>query len=149
MIIHAWGLPRALTTATMYSFNQREDCDVYDEPLYAHYLRLHPEQSRPYREELLRSAETDGNEVLRAIIARAESTGKIQYLKHITKFHQDLDTSLLFKENSVHILLLRNPINVIQSWDQNRDKHVVPSCAIDDVGFPDLMRIYLQVRPTD
>ena len=30
--------PRNISTALMYSFAQRPDCIVFDEPLYAHYL---------------------------------------------------------------------------------------------------------------
>ena len=33
-----WSGPRNISTALMYSFAQRDDTAVYDEPLYAHYL---------------------------------------------------------------------------------------------------------------
>ncbi len=33
-----WSGPRNISTALMYSFAQREDTLVLDEPLYAHYL---------------------------------------------------------------------------------------------------------------
>ncbi len=41
-----WSGPRNISTALMYSFAQREDTRVIDEPLYGHYLKvtgvLHP-----------------------------------------------------------------------------------------------------------
>ena len=44
--IHLWSGPRNVSTALMYSFAQRPDTRVVDEPLYAQYLRvsgaLHP-----------------------------------------------------------------------------------------------------------
>ena len=33
-----WSGPRNISTALMYSFSQRNDTKVFDEPLYAHYL---------------------------------------------------------------------------------------------------------------
>lgn len=37
-VINCWSTPRALSTALMYSFDQRPDCRAVDEPLYAHHL---------------------------------------------------------------------------------------------------------------
>ena len=37
-IICLWSSPRNISTALMYSFAQREDTEVVDEALYAHYL---------------------------------------------------------------------------------------------------------------
>ena len=36
--IAMWSGPRNISTAMMYSFDNREDCFASDEPLYAHYL---------------------------------------------------------------------------------------------------------------
>ena len=38
--IQLWSGPRNVSTALMYSFAQRPDTRVVDEPLYAHYLRV-------------------------------------------------------------------------------------------------------------
>ena len=35
-----WSGPRNVSTALMYSFAQRPDTRVVDEPLYGHYLRV-------------------------------------------------------------------------------------------------------------
>ena len=35
-----WSCPRNVSTALMYAFAQREDTQVFDEPLYAHYLKV-------------------------------------------------------------------------------------------------------------
>ena len=34
-----WSGPRNISTALMYSFAQRSDTIVYDEPFYAYYLK--------------------------------------------------------------------------------------------------------------
>jgi len=36
--INCWSGPRNVSTALMYSFRQRTDTTVVDEPIYAHYL---------------------------------------------------------------------------------------------------------------
>ena len=40
MRIAMWSGPRNISTAMMYSFAAREDCDVVDEPFYAAYLTM-------------------------------------------------------------------------------------------------------------
>nr|POE53974.1 branched-chain-amino-acid aminotransferase-like protein 2 [Quercus suber] len=51
-VIHSWSAPRSLSTCLMYSFAQRDDMEVLDEPLYAFFLRT-TGLDRPYKEELL------------------------------------------------------------------------------------------------
>ncbi|KAF6145226.1 hypothetical protein GIB67_041421 [Kingdonia uniflora] len=51
-VIHSWSAPRSLSTSLMYSFAQRDDMEVLDEPLYANFLQVTGVE-RPYREELL------------------------------------------------------------------------------------------------
>ncbi|KAK6911513.1 hypothetical protein RJ641_023606 [Dillenia turbinata] len=50
--IHSWSAPRSLSTSLKYSFSQRDDMEVLDEPLYANCLRLTGIQ-RPYPDEVL------------------------------------------------------------------------------------------------
>src|ERR687883_192922 len=38
--LSVWSGPRNVSTALMYSFRQRPDTLVVDEPLYGHYLRV-------------------------------------------------------------------------------------------------------------
>jgi hypothetical protein len=37
--IAMWSGPRNISTAMMYSFGNRPDCEVWDEPLYAFSLK--------------------------------------------------------------------------------------------------------------
>ena len=41
-----WSGPRNISTALMYSFAQRPQCKVFDEPLYAHYLSNISEETK-------------------------------------------------------------------------------------------------------
>ena len=51
-IICLWSCPRNISTALMYSFAQRKDTRVIDEPLYAHYLKKSGAK-HPGRDEVL------------------------------------------------------------------------------------------------
>lgn len=60
--INCWSVPRCCSTSLMYSFAQRSDTQVLDEPLYANYLRL-TGMPRPYR-DLVRVRGTRGHGIL-------------------------------------------------------------------------------------
>lgn len=47
-------VPNVNQFVTVAACMQRPDCVVHDEPLYAHFLRTHPEDEtwRPYRDEV-------------------------------------------------------------------------------------------------
>jgi hypothetical protein len=49
-----WSGPRNISTTMMYSFAQRKDTKVFDEPLYAHYLKnSHAAGYHPGAKEIL------------------------------------------------------------------------------------------------
>ena len=64
--IAMWSGPRNLSTAMMYSFGNRADCAVVDEPFYAAYLEK-TGLDHPMRDEILASQSRDPAEVLRLI----------------------------------------------------------------------------------
>ncbi|CAN0012580.1 unnamed protein product, partial [Choristocarpus tenellus] len=84
--INVWSGPRCLSTALMYSFAQRPDTVVYDEPLYAHFLSTHPEDEtwRPYRDQVLAEQMSDGNRWIREV-ALGPTPKPVVYMKHMAK----------------------------------------------------------------
>lgn len=85
-VIHAWSGPRSLSTAMMYSFAQRGDCQkVFDEPLYAQHLHAFPEIFRPYRAELCDKNTETCNEVLERLNSEAQQQHSVVYAKHMIK----------------------------------------------------------------
>ncbi|KAI3979682.1 hypothetical protein MKX01_013777 [Papaver californicum] len=66
-VIHSWSAPRSLGTSLMYSFYQRDDIEVLDEPLYANFLRVTGAE-RLYRDETLSNMDSDGNRVVDEMI---------------------------------------------------------------------------------
>lgn len=82
-VIHSWSSPRSLSTSLMYAFAQRDDTEVIDEPLYAHFL-VETGVGRPYKEELLSKMESDGNKVIKDVIF-GPGKKKYRYCKHMAK----------------------------------------------------------------
>ena len=66
-IINLLSGPRNVSTALMYSFAERSDTAVVDEPLYGHYLKL-TRAPQPHRDELLCVLNQDGDAVIRDVI---------------------------------------------------------------------------------
>ncbi|CAI5484532.1 unnamed protein product [Closterium sp. Yama58-4] len=62
-VINLWSGPRSLSTSLMYSFAQRPDTEVVDEPLYADFLTV-TGAPRPYRQLVLDSMDSDGTRVV-------------------------------------------------------------------------------------
>ncbi|XP_057721234.1 branched-chain-amino-acid aminotransferase-like protein 2 [Arachis stenosperma] len=136
-VIHSWSAPRSLSTSTMYSFAQRDDIEVLDEPLYANFLRV-TGLDRPYRKELLSKMESDGNKVVNDIIF-GPGRKKYRYCKHIAKQRVPGLTNDLMKKGK-HFILIRNPLDILPSFDK-----VVPP-SFFELGLAELLCIYNELR---
>lgn len=123
-----WSGPRNISTALMYSFAQREDCRVFDELLYAYYLKHHPEAQKyhPGSDEILKTMETDGDKVVESMLANSEKP--VLFFKHMTHHLLDLDRTFLNK--TINIILTRNPKEMLPSFDK-----VIKNPVINDVGY--------------
>ena len=150
VIIHLWCCPRTLSTATMYSFAQRHDCKVLDEPLYASYLVQNPDLYRPYRDELLSDTKSrDGNRVLESLPDFFSEKIKVIVCKHITKQLQGIDLNILFKSNVSytvhHIFLIRDPLDSILSWNDRQEVHK-EGCNLHNLCFPQMVHLYSEIQ---
>nr|GMD42133.1 branched-chain-amino-acid aminotransferase-like protein 1 [Ipomoea batatas] len=135
-VIHSWSAPRSLSTSLMYSFAQRDDIEVLDEPLYAHFLKV-TGAKRPYRDEVLSAMESDGNKVVKDIIF-GPGEKKYRYCKHIAKHNLPGLTDDLMKRGK-HFILIRSPLEILPSFDE-----VVPS-SFSELGLADLVSIYSEL----
>ncbi len=67
--ISIWSGPRNVSTALMYSFAQRLDTRVFDEPLYAHYLSSQADRPpHPGEEDILQAQDSDGERVVEDVL---------------------------------------------------------------------------------
>jgi len=122
-----WSGPRNVSTALMYSFAQRADTQVYDEPLYAHYLRnTEAKAYHPGAEDVLASLENDGEKVIENMMGKHEKP--VVFFKNMTHHLLDLDRS--FMQNVVNVMLTRNPVEMLPSFAK-----VIENPTIGDVGY--------------
>ncbi|XP_020108589.1 branched-chain-amino-acid aminotransferase-like protein 2 isoform X1 [Ananas comosus] len=135
-VIHSWSAPRSLSTSLMYSFAQRDDIEVLDEPLYANFLQVTGVE-RPYRDELLSKMDSDGNKVVKEVIF-GPGKKKYRYCKHMAKQRLPNLTSDLMRKGK-HFILIRNPLNILPSFDK-----VVPLSFLE-LGLAGLVAIYSEL----
>lgn len=126
--INVWSGPRNISTALMYSFAQRPDTTVFDEPLYGYYLAHYPAREyHPGAEETIATMENDGTKVIRETILGDHDT-PVVFFKNMTHHLPGLDWS--FMEKTVNVLLTRDPVDMLPSFAKNVD---MPSMV--DVGY--------------
>ncbi len=68
--IAMWSGPRNISTAMMRAWENRSDCEVWDEPLYAAYL-YDTDRAHPMREAILAHNENDWRKVVTRCVADA------------------------------------------------------------------------------
>jgi len=123
-----WSGPRNVSTALMYSFAQRADTKVVDEPLYGHFLRVTGAQ-HPLREKVLAAVNTDGNDVMQRLLSEpADQTVKILFMKQMAHHLVDLDQS--FMRQTHNIFLIRDPREMLPSLTIQ-----LPDAGLDDTGL--------------
>ena len=123
-----WSGPRNISTALMYSFSQRDDTRVVDEPLYGHYLSKTGVR-HPGREEIMAAVNCDGNFVMKNLLNWNDGNGKkVLFLKQMTKHLVDVNRNFLPKFKN--ILLIRNPRDMLPSLAEN-----IPHPNLADTGL--------------
>jgi len=128
MKIAMWSGPRNLSTAMMYSFGNRSDFTVYDEPFYAAYL-LNSGESHPMRKEIISAGETDLKKLERALLETGNDQHEHVYVKHMAH-HLLSDFPLKWANNWVNVHLIRHPARVVASYIAKRQK-----VSLEDIGF--------------
>ena len=112
--IHLWSGPRNVSTALMYSFAQRADTRVVDEPLYAHYLRVSGAR-HPGRDEVLAAQDDRGERVVAQRILGPWDR-RIVFFKQMAHHLVELDRAFLARGRNV--LLTRDPEDMLPSLAQ-------------------------------
>lgn len=97
----------------MYSFAQRRNTRVVDEPLYGHYLRV-TGANHPGRSEILNAMNCNGDDVMRDLLEQQRNDSSTHvFLKHMAHHLVDIDLSILCESNN--ILLVRSPRDMLPS----------------------------------
>ena len=122
-----WSGPRNISTTLMYSFAQREDTKVFDEPFYAHYLSQSNAKSyHPGADDILKSMENDGSKVVDMMIG--DHPKQVVFFKNMTHHLLNLDKS--FMRNMHNVILTRDPLEMLPSFAK-----VIEKPTFEDVGY--------------
>jgi hypothetical protein len=108
-----WAGPRNGSTATMYSFAERSDTRVLDEPLFGHFLR-HTGVDRPSRDEVLRTMPTSKSEALATL--KPGPSDDVLFLKHMANHLEGLNWNDVDGPDHRHVILTRHPDGVLPSY---------------------------------
>ena len=112
----------------MYSFAQRDDMRVVDEPLYGHYLHA-TGADHPGRDEIVAAMNCDGDAVMRDLIEQStKSPAKTLFIKHMA--HHLVQIDLRFLEHTNNIFLIRDPREMLPSLTVQ-----LPHATLDDTGL--------------
>ena len=135
MNLAMWSGPRNLSTAMMYSFAQRSDCVVADEPFYAAYLAK-TGLAHPMREDIIRAGETDAERVIEYCCGEGGLGKAVFYQKHMTQ-HMLPDIRRDWIVGLTNVFLLRDPARVIASYHAKRED---PNLA--DIGVKEQAELF-------
>lgn len=131
--IFLWSSPRNISTTLMYSFAQRSDTSVYDEPLYGYYLKsTNADQYHPGSDEILSSMNCDGESVIEEML-RTENK-PVQFFKNMGHHLLNLDKS--FTKEGYNVILTRDPKRMIASFSK-----VIENPTMKDIGYEDQLTL--------
>ncbi|MEP5612019.1 MAG: sulfotransferase family protein [Cyclobacteriaceae bacterium] len=126
MIVNLISGPRNISTALMYSFAQRSDTKVLDEPFYGHYL-LKTDVDHPGKAESIQSQHKDPADVIQ-MIDEFQNDFDVVFVKNMAHHHEVLDLDYLKEYKNV--FLIRDPKQLIASFAQ-----VIEQPTMQDIGL--------------
>jgi len=136
--IAMWSGPRNISTAMMRAWENREDCVVSDEPLYAAYL-AETGLDHPGRDEVIAAGETDWRRVVQQLLGPIPEDYGLWYQKHMSHhLLPGMDHEWIFQLKNV--LLIRDPAEVVASYLKSRAT-VTP----EDIGLLQQAKLFDEI----
>ncbi len=135
--IAMWSGPRNISTALMYAFASRNDCQVWDEPFYAWYLDT-TGFDHPMGDEIIATGLTSADKVIE-LCSEPFEQAPLHYQKHMTQHMlKDLDRNWI---NGIsNAFLIRSPEKVLASYAQKRQ-----SVSLAEIGYVQQLELFNQV----
>ena len=116
----------------MYSWRERADFTVFDEPFYAFNMTLDT-RGHPGADEVIASQSTDPDDVIENVIFGDHPTPHV-YVKQMAHHLKGVDRSHLSRcEN---LLLTRDPVQMLASLSIQ-----VPECTLADTGLTECVEL--------
>ena len=134
-----WSGPRNISTAMMRAWENRGDCAVSDEPLYAAYLAA-TGLDHPGRDEIIADGDCDCARVAEELSSGAvPGNAPIWYQKHMTH-HLLRNHSTAWVNQLANVFLIRDPAEVVESYLKSR-----ATVAPEDIGLLQQVKLFDQV----
>ena len=125
----------------MYSFAQREDFNVLDEPFYGYYLKNSDNAAdHPSKDEILATMELNPEVVVKGI-------NDLAGIKHIFvkgMAHHFLDKNPEFLFDWQNVILIRHPQKLIASFSR-----VIDAPKLNDIGLKRAAELFLFLKEHD
>lgn len=136
--IAAWSGPRNISTAMMRAWENRGDCTVSDEPLYAHYLAA-TDLDHPGRDEVVAAGDTDWRRVVAALGGPVPEGRPIWYQKHMAHhLLPGMDSGWV--HGLTNVFLIRDPARVVASYIKSR-----ANVTAEDIGLLQQRQLFDEV----
>lgn len=132
MIIHLISCPRSISTALMYSFAQRSDMLVMDEPFYGVYLH-ECRYDHPGAMKIIESMSHDARDIVQSISSL--ENGRHLFVKNMASHFQVLQPEWFTHWKPV--FLIRDPARIIASYSK-----VIAKPTIQDIGIERQKSLY-------
>lgn len=137
-IINLIAGPRNRSTSLMYSFAQRTDMRVLDEPFYAHYLTHNPpENPHPSQAEIVRSMEVQQEKIVDHILELSKKSPV--FVKGMAHHYCTPEPDFILDWENV--LLVRHPEKLIASFAK-----VIPKPNLQDIGLKKSAALFLFLK---
>ncbi len=136
-VITMWSGPRNISTALMYSWRQRADTQVFDEPYYGRYLSQF-DPGHPGQDEVRASQPIDIDEIIGRITAPGGAP--LRYVKNIAHHLDALDNDPANTDVlglGTNVLLIRHPAPVVASLTATLGE----GFSVDITGAESLTRV--------
>jgi hypothetical protein len=134
--IAMWSGPRNISTAMMYSFGNRADCEAWDEPFYGFSLKQRG-NDHPLRSEIIAANECDWDKLVARCVS--PSPKPIFYQKHMTH-HMLPGFDRSFALKLTNAFLIRSPEQVLASYAQKWAE-----ASLQNIGFAQQAEIFEMV----
>lgn len=125
----------------MYSFAERSDIRVVDEPFFGVFLNRYPHLYRPSRAEVMRSMPLQETEVL-ALLQQKEKPAARLFLKNMVN-HWPL-VNWEKKKEWQHVFLFRDPQAVIASFSKQ-----VEEPQLFDLGYAEQLNAIMELEQAE
>jgi hypothetical protein len=124
--IAIWGGPRDISTLLLYSFHNRGDCTIIDEPLHGYYLGF-TGQERVYRNAIIENMDINPTRIIETL-QTSHVPSPYLCIKNIA--HQIIGLQWDFLLQMKNIIVIQQPDSMIQSYSRH-----IPAIDMLDLSY--------------